>query len=550
MIYLLVFIGFVSTVFYAITPYIIGQTIDLMVYEAMDFSLIKVKISIIVLLYLLTFISSVFLNLLSQKYAAKQSKKLRENLINKTLKIPFSKFDILNHSQINNYLALDSNLVLDGLSIFLTQAITGVFTIVLSLMLMFKTNIILTILVLVCSPFIYKASKYLATQSKKAFEAQQASFDEMLSLTKDHLDNEVIMKSYQYQDNAEKQFYEKNEILNYHSRRAQIFSAFVNPSTRFLNNILYVLIAALGAYLMISGSITVGAMISFVSYSLMFSKPINELSSAMGQISAAQAAKSRIDEFLDLPNEVDKGIEVNVKQKDIRFDKVSFSYNRDKELIKDFSLDIEKKSKIAIVGPTGAGKSTIINLLMRFYELDSGEIFLGENNIKELTLANSREHISIVLQTPWVFEDTVFENIRYSNPQACDEDVIKAAKKARAHQFIMQMEQGYDSIINENLSLGEQQRISIARALLVERPIYILDEASSNLDAVTEKQIQSVFDDIMENHTSFFVAHRLNTVVDADKIIFMSDGKIKEVGNHQELMDLKGQYYQMYQANM
>lgn len=550
MIFILIILGFLSTVFYALTPYVIGDTIDLMNYGMTDFTTIKTKVLLIVGLYLLSFITTIFLNLLSQKYAAKHSEKLRGKLINKTLKVPFSKFDIMNHSQINNYLSLDSNLVLDGLAIFLTQAITGVFTIILALILMLRTNVSLTLIVLVASPFIYKASKYLAIQSKKAFEAQQASFDEMISLTKDHLDNEVIMKAYQYQKTAKEDFEQTNSTLNYHSRRAQIFSAFVNPSTRFLNNILYVLIAALGAYLMSNSVITVGAMISFVSYSLMFSKPINELSSAMGQISAAQAADGRIQEYLKLKEEIDEGNAVTVKQKDIKFEDVSFSYVKGKPLIDNFNLDIKKNSKIAIVGPTGAGKSTIINLLMRFYALDSGTIYLGEDDVQNLSLSNSREHISIVLQTPWVFTGTVYDNIRYSNPKASDEDVKQAAKKARAHQFIMQMDQGYESMINENLSLGEKQRISIARALLIERPIYILDEASSNLDAVTEKQIQSVFDDIMKNHTSFFVAHRLNTVVDADQIIFMNEGKIEEIGTHKELMDKKGLYYQMYQANM
>lgn len=550
MIFILIILGFLSTAFYALTPYVIGETIDLMNYGMTDFTIIKAKVLLIVGLYLLSFVTTIFLNLLSQKYAAKHSEKLRRKLIDKTLKVPFSRFDIMNHSQINNYLSLDSNLVLDGLAIFLTQAITGVFTIILALILMLRTNVSLTLIVLIASPFIYKASKYLAVQSKKAFEAQQASFDQMIALTKDHLDNEVIMKAYQYQKTAKIDFEQTNTALNYHSRRAQIFSAFVNPSTRFLNNILYVLIAALGAYLMSNSAITVGAMISFVSYSLMFSKPINELSSAMGQISAAQAADGRIQEYLKLNEEIDEGKAVTVKQKDIQFKDVCFSYVKGNPLIDNFNLDIKKNSKIAIVGPTGAGKSTIINLLMRFYELDSGTIYLGDDDIQALSLSNSREHISIVLQTPWVFTGTVYDNIRYSNPKASDEEVEQAAKKARAHQFIMQMDQGYQSVINENLSLGEKQRISIARALLIERPIYILDEASSNLDAVTEKQIQSVFDDIMKNHTSFFVAHRLNTVVDADQIIFMNEGKIEEIGTHDELMNKKGLYYQMYQANM
>lgn len=550
MIFILIVFAILSTFFYTITPYITGQAIDLMVIGSAGSQEIKRYLLILVFLYFMYFIFTLLLNLFSHRYAIEKTKEKRKLIIEKTMRLPFSKFDLIDRSKLSNLLSLDTNLYLDGLGIFLTQALTGLLTIVLSLILMFKTDMYLSVLVIIASPFIFYASKYLASNSRKAFEAQQSAFDEILSVTKDHLDNELIIKTYGYKNTAKDKFINKNKVLNHHSLRAQVYSAFVNPSTRFLNNILYVLIGALGSILMKKAALSVGQMVSFVSYSLMFSKPINELSSAMGQISAAQAANKRIETFLETKSEPDTGGKVAIENKDICFKNVSFSYTSKQNLIKNFNLDIKKNSKIAIVGPTGAGKSTIINLLMRFYDVSQGEILLEDVDIMSLTKENTREHISIVLQTPWVFEGSVIDNIRYSNPKASDEAVIAAAKKARADQFINQLEHGYHSIIDENLSLGEQQRISIARALLIDRPIYILDEASSNLDAVTEKEIQSVFDDIMANHTSFFVAHRLNTVVDADQIIFMSEGNIKEVGTHDELMSKKGLYYEMYQANM
>ena len=395
----------------------------------------------------------------------------------------------------------------------------------------------------------YLSAKLITQRSLKLHRLQQHLSANLSGLSSEAINNSQLIMSYNYQDDIKQKFDVINQELRNVSEKAVFIAALPNPTTRVVNNIGYMLIGLTGAYAVFNFGLSVGFLTSFVSYSIMFSKPFNELSGIVSQISAAKAGYERIQSFLKMNDEEDPKEKVLLQGKTISFEDVSFSYDGTHMIIKDLNLDVEEKSKVAIVGPTGAGKSTLINLLMKYYEVSSGSLKIDNVDTHLISKASSRNLMSIVLQDPWLFNGTIKDNIKYGRPEASDQSVMDAASKAGVHDYITSLDKGYDTIVeigSKNISLGQRQMITIARALLVDSPIIILDEATSSLDVVTEQEIQKVFTTIMKEKTSFFIAHRLNTVIDSDVILVMKDGRLIEQGNHQSLMNQKGFYYQMY----
>lgn len=544
----LVVLSFLSSLALVLSPYFIGIAVDGMIVGYTDFKILANYMFVIGSLYLLYFFFTFVLGLMSNSLAIKISKEKRNSINNKILVLPFSFLDSFDNSHVQNLMGSDSNLLMDGLNMFFNQAVTGVFTIIIALILMFKVNIPMTLGIIILSPIIYLASKKLSKASLISFRKQQRAYDALASKTRNLLENSLLINTYNYHDRASTEFIEHNESLNRLGFRAQVLSALINPTTRLINNLLYVFVAISGALSVIYLDLSIGLFLSFISYTLMFTKPINELSAVLAQVISAKSAFERIESFLELEEEVDYYQKFEGDNPVIDFEHVDFSYQVNQELIKDLNLSIDPLSKIAIVGPTGAGKSTLINLLMRYYDLNDGSIKFNNQDISLVSRESIRNQIGIVLQEPWIFNGSIAENIAYGKKDASDEEIVAAAKKAGAHGFIMRFPKGYDTLAQQELSTGEKQMITIARALLLDKPIYILDEATSNLDSLTEYKIQETFEEIMKNHTSFFVAHRLHTIVDADVILVMKEGKIIEKGKHVDLMYEDGFYKVLYES--
>lgn len=533
-----------------LSPYYLGFAIDGMIgIGNVDFQSVINYLSIAALMYVLNFILTWIVALVSNSFAVNLVYNLRNKLKLKLSKLPLS---VLDREPIGNLQALFSNdgeLVIDGLNQFINQALSGVFVILISLFFMLRINVFMTVVTVSLVPIMYLSAKFITQRSLKLHRLQQHLSAKLSGLSSEAINNSQLIMSYNYQDDIKQKFDVINQELRNVSEKAVFIAALPNPTTRVVNNIGYMLIGLTGAYAVFNFGLSVGFLTSFVSYSIMFSKPFNELSGIVSQISAAKAGYERIQSFLKMNDEADPKEKVQLQGKTISFEDVSFSYDGTHMIIKDLNLDVEEKSKVAIVGPTGAGKSTLINLLMKYYEVSSGSLKIDNVDTHLISKASSRSLMSIVLQDPWLFNGTIKDNIKYGRPEASDQSVMDAASKAGVHDYITSLDNGYDTIVeigSKNISLGQRQMITIARALLVDSPIIILDEATSSLDVVTEQEIQKVFTTIMKEKTSFFIAHRLNTVIDSDVILVMKDGRLIEQGNHQSLMNQKGFYYQMY----
>lgn len=544
----LILLSFLGSLSLVLTPYFIGLAVDRMLLGNTNFNLLKQSLLILGTLYLFYFLFTYLLGLLSNRLAIEISQNKRQKINDKMLNLPLSFLDRFDNSHVQNLMGSDSNLLMDGLNMLFIQSMTGVFTIIIALVLMFKVNGPMTLGIILLSPIIFLVSRKLSKSSLIAFRKQQEDYDALTNKTRNIFENNLLISTYNYHNHASAEFIELNDRLNTSGLKAQVLSSFINPTTRLINNMLYVFVAVSGALSVIYLDLSIGLFLSFISYTLMFTKPINELSSVLSQLVSARSAYERIEKFLELAEEKDSKLEYKAGNPKITFDAVEFSYSQDQELIKNLNLNLEPLSKIAIVGPTGSGKSTLINLLMRYYDLKSGAIYFNEQDISKLSKESVRNQIGIVLQEPWVFDGSIAENIAYGKTNASRQEIIKAAKQAGAHHFITRFPQGYDTLAKQELSVGEKQMITIARALLLDKPIYILDEATSNLDSLTEYKIQATFEEIMKHHTSFFVAHRLHTIVDADVILVMKEGKIIEKGNHEKLMAEKGFYKSLYES--
>ncbi len=478
-------------------------------------------------------------------------KALRTDAFARVQKVPLSYIDTNSHGDIISRVVNDVDAVSDGLLQGFQQLFTGVVTIVGTLCFMLSLSLKITLVVVLITPVSFAVAAIISKLCFNKFSEQSKLKGELTGFIDEHIGSQKLVKAFGYEQDAEARFNDINERLNVCGRRAQFYSALTNPCTRFVNSLVYAGVGVFGALSVVTsgGAFSVGALSCFLQYANQYTKPFNEISGVITELQNAIASAGRIFQLIDEPAESPDEQNKVLTQCDgnVELDDVSFSYIPEKPLIQHLNLAVKSGQHIAIVGPTGCGKTTLINLLMRFYDVVGGEIRVSSEPVKNLTRNSLRSSFGIVLQETWLFKGTVRENIAYGRPDAPLEEIIAAAKAAHAHSFIRRLPQGYDTVISDggDLSQGQKQLLSIARIMLTLPPMLILDEATSSIDTRTEMRIQSAFDKMMLGRTSFVVAHRLSTIREADCILVMKSGHIVEQGNHTELMANKGFYYEL-----
>ncbi len=529
-----------------IAPVYIGEIIDkIIATENIVQSLI-----ILFVIYVINMIAVLFLNRLSYYISNDISTKLRSKLYNKLNKITLSNIDKLPFGDIINLFSVDIENIAYGVSNSIVTIMYGITTMLGATIIMLRIDIIMAIIVLISAPIAVITSKIITNKTRKYYNKRANITAKLNAYTDNIVTSHKLIKDFNYEKNAQDRFIDINNDLYKIGRKAQFYSSLANPVARLISNLSYIIVSIFGIILNNIGKFTIGNISSFLLYTNVFSRPFNEITSVISEIQQSNASFDRICRFLDNKEEVSIINSNNEKiLGEIEFKNIEFSYVKSKKFITEFNLQVKKGEKIAIVGKTGAGKTTIVNLLMRFYEINSGEILIDGKNIKDFPIDFLRKNIGMVLQDTKLFMGTIKENIAYGRDNVSDDEIIKAAKLSHADQFIERLPQGYDTYINnENmLSSGEVQLITIARIMLSNTPIVILDEATSNVDQITEKLVQKAFYELMNKDTTcFIIAHRLSTIENADKIIFIENGNIVEQGTHDQLMNMKGKYYDLY----
>ena len=538
-------------------PIIRGQAIDLITgKDSVHLKGVIGKISLIAVLVILTAVVQWIIGVINNRMTYSIVRKIRTDAFSKIQSLPVPYIDSTSHGATLNRVIADVDTFSDGLLMGLTQLFTGIMTIVGTLVFMLVLNLKIALIVIVLTPGSILISKFVASKTFKLFRQQAEAREVQTALVEESITTAKTIKAFCVEDRFLEKFEVTNEKLKKASVGAIFYSSLVNPSTRFLNGVIYALVALAGAILVLppSRDISVGILVCFLGYANQYTKPFNEISGVIAEFQNALACARRIFELIDTPSEKEnvsgECFENGVRGK-VEIRNLSFSYVKDKPLIENFTITVESGQMVAIVGPTGCGKTTIINLLMRFYEPDSGSIFLDGVDIHSISRKKLREHYGMVLQDTWIKKGTVAENIALGKPDATFEEIVSAAKQVHAHSFIKRLPKGYDTVVdNESatLSQGQRQLISIARVMLSLPPVLILDEATSSIDIRTEGRIQAAFDKLTEGRTSFVVAHRLTTVKNADLIIVMKDGHIVETGNHKDLLLKKGFYSSIYES--
>ena len=551
---LVIISALLANIFMLVAPYISGRAIDFIKGENnVDFTMVAKFIGILFAVYVLnalfTWGMTVFTNALSNH----SIEKMRKDAFGKISKLPLKFFDGHSHGDIISRLTNDIDAVSEGLLQGITQLFSGIVTVVGSLVLMFLLDWRITLCVIVITIICIFVSKAIATNSGKMFRLQAQTIGELNGYVSETVGNLKVVKAFGYADKSSEVFGEINARLYDCGQKAQFYSSLVNPTTRYINNLAYISVGVLGGLAALAGHLSVGIISSFLIYATQFARPINDMTSILTQLQSAQAAAARIFALGEIEPETpdEDRPELEVKNGEVMFKDVDFSYNKDKELIKDLNIAAKPGQRVAIVGPTGAGKTTIVNLLMNFYGVDKGTIFVDGQAIDSVQRDSLRKNFGMVLQDTWLFAGTVKENIAYGKEGATDEEIINAAKAASAHGFIKRLPNGYDTMITEdggNLSSGQKQLLTIARAMLSDPKILILDEATSNVDTMTEQRIQKAFLKMMEGRTSFIIAHRLSTIREADLILVMDKGRIIEQGTHNELLAKNGFYTKLYNS--
>ena len=551
---LVIISALLANIFMLVAPYISGRAIDFIKGENnVDFPMVATFIGILFAVYVLnalfTWGMTVFTNALSNH----SIEKMRKDAFGKISKLPLKFFDGHSHGDIISRLTNDIDAVSEGLLQGITQLFSGIVTVVGSLVLMFLLDWRITLCVIVITIICIFVSKAIATNSGKMFRLQAQTIGELNGYVSETVGKLKVVKAFGYEDKSSEVFGEINARLYDCGQKAQFYSSLVNPTTRYINNLAYISVGVLGGLAALAGHLSVGIISSFLIYATQFARPINDMTSILTQLQSAQAAAARIFALGEIEPETpdEDRPELEVKNGEVMFKDVDFSYNKDKELIKDLNIAAKPGQRVAIVGPTGAGKTTIVNLLMNFYGVDKGTIFVDGQAIDSVQRDSLRKNFGMVLQDTWLFAGTVKENIAYGKEGATDEEIINAAKAASAHGFIKRLPNGYDTMITEdggNLSSGQKQLLTIARAMLSDPKILILDEATSNVDTMTEQRIQKAFLKMMEGRTSFIIAHRLSTIREADLILVMDKGRIIEQGTHNELLAKNGFYTKLYNS--
>ncbi|MCI6164050.1 MAG: ABC transporter ATP-binding protein/permease [Lachnospira sp.] len=536
-------------------PIMVGDAIDYIIGPSnVNFTMITQTLIRIAVVVGITALSQWIMNICNNKITYHVTRDIRDEAIDKIQRLPLKYIDGHSYGEIVSRVIADVDQFADGLLMGFTQFFSGVLTIVGTLIFMLTINPGITLVVVLITPVSLFVASFIAKRTFSMFKLQSETRGEQTALIDEMIGGEKVVKAYGYEDEAIEKFDEINERLQKCSLKAIFFSSITNPSTRFVNSLVYAGVAVSGAIIAINGGITVGQLSCFLSYANQYTKPFNEISGVITELQNAFACAARMFELLEEDEEVkeaENAIEIKEADGTVALNNVSFSYVPDRKLIEDFNLNVKKGQRIAIVGPTGCGKTTIINLLMRFYDVDKGSIDVSGVNIKDMTRHSLRAGYGMVLQETWLKAGTIRENIVMGKPDATDEEVIEAAKAAHSHSFIKRLPNGYDTVIGEDggsLSQGQKQLLCITRVMLTRPPMLILDEATSSIDTRTEIKIQNAFAKLMEGRTSFIVAHRLSTIQNADVILVMKDGHIIEKGNHEELLAKGGFYKNLYES--
>ena len=536
-------------------PILIGNAIDCIVSPGnVDFSLMSKILIKLVIVIAITALAQWLMNICNNKIVYNVSRDMRQKAFDKIENLPCSYLDSHSKGDIVSRVINDVDQLSDGLLLGFTQFFSGVITIIGTICFMLSINPWITLVVVVVTPLSFFIAKFIATRTYKMFSLQSQARGEQTAFIDEMVSNQKVADAYNMSEKNLTRFDEINNRLAEYSLKATFFSSITNPTTRFVNAIVYAAVALFGAFLVINGSITVGILSSFLAYANQYTKPFNEITSVVTELQNALACAARVLNLIEeesvAPDREDAKVLTHAEG-DVEIRHLAFSYSPDKPLITDLNLNVKKGMTVAIVGPTGCGKTTLINLLMRFYDPNSGSILLDGTNVLDITRKSLRQNIGMVLQDTWLKSGTIAENIRLANPNATDEEVVNAAKAAHAHSFIRRLPNGYDTFIGEDggsLSQGQKQLLCITRLMLSPPPILILDEATSSIDTRTEIRIQKAFNELMKGRTTFIVAHRLSTIKNADIILVMNDGDIVEQGNHRELFEKKGFYYTLYNS--
>lgn len=544
-----------------LAPVVVGKTVDYIIGQNnVDFGIIfknaGILAGLIACVFIFQYLSSLCINFASFRTI----RDLRSCAYAKLNDVPLSYIDSKSHGDIMSRVGTDIDQISDGLIQGFSQLFSGIVTIVGTLGFMLWYNWVIALVVVCLTPLSLFVAYFIAKGCHNMFAMQAKKRGELSGLVTEMLSNQRIVKIFGYEKRAEDRFALINGDLKKWGQNAAFYSAMVNPCTRFVNNIIYVVVCVLGVYLVIKGNVlpgmstlSVGTLSCVLSYATQYTKPFNEITGVVTELQGASAAANRVFELLEAQNQPsDKGFdELTNANGNIDIEDVYFSYVKDKPLIQGFSLHVKSGQRIAIVGPTGCGKTTLINLLMRFYDPDSGTIEVEGKDISEVTRKSLRLSYGMVLQDTWLKKGTVRENIAYGNPDATFEEIVDAAKAAHIHNFIMHLENGYDTVLDDdggNISQGQKQLLCIARVMLTHPPMLILDEATSSIDTRTELKIQEAFEKLMQNKTSFIVAHRLSTIKNADVILVMNKGNVIEKGSHEELIKQGGFYANLYNS--
>ena len=535
-------------------PVFCGDAIDAMIgiYQV-DHTVIQKQVTYLLGVIALSFFSQYVLQKANQKISFSIANSLRNDLIEKIQKLPLSYLDRVAAGQIVSRMISDVDIFADGLLVGLTQLLNGLLTILGTLIIMFTLNIRITLVVALLTPLSVFVSQFISRNINKYFIAQNEKRATLTGFINEYVGAEKIVLAFHHERKAVEDFDQINDALKEQTMKATFYSSLINPSTRFISNVVYAIVALISILSALKGTITIGQVSVFLSYASQYGKPFNDISNVITELQNAMVCASNVLDLLDEAEEEEKtdSVEAFKASGNVSFDHVRFGYDKDRILFDNLSLNVKKGQHIAIVGPTGSGKTTLINLLMRFYDVNEGDIRLDGTSIYSHSRRALRSNYGMVLQETFLKTATVFENVAYGKEDATLEEVMEACKKVKAHSFIMRLPKGYDTLITENgseLSQGERQLLCIARVMVNLPNILILDEATSSIDTRTEMMIQNAFNAMMQDRTTFIVAHRLSTIREADMIMVMKNGHIAEIGNHESLLRKRGFYYLLYNS--
>ncbi len=543
----------VATTLYA--PILVGEGVDLIVDQGLvDFPGLLAILRKVAIVICVTGLSQWLMNHINNRITYRVVKDIRTKAFDRLELLPLKYVDSHQHGDIISRIIADIDQFSEGLLMGFTQLFTGVMTILGTLGFMLSVNPFITVVVVLLTPISLFVAGFIAKRTFSMFSLQSRTRGELTSLVDEMLGNQKVVQAFGQETEAQVRFEEINERLRGCSLKAIFFSSITNPATRFVNGLVYAAVGVAGAFAAVNGALSVGQLSVFLTYANQYTKPFNEISGVVTELQNAIASAARVFELIDeeaIPADKTDARELTHAEGQVELQNVNFSYDPEVSLIEDLNLSVKPGQRIAIVGPTGCGKSTVINLLMRFYDVDSGSIQVDGTDIRSITRKSLRKSYGMVLQETWLKSGTIRENIAYGRPEATEEEIIAAAKKSHAHSFIKRMPQGYDTVISEdggNLSQGQKQLLCITRVMLCLPPMLILDEATSSIDTRTEVKIQQAFASMMEGRTSFIVAHRLSTIKEADRILVMRDGHIIEQGIHEELLEKGGFYAGLYNS--